>query len=372
MKFWFVIGTAAELIKMIPIIDEAESRGIDWYLISTGQSGLNLWAQYQDFGLPEKRIIHLIHSNSDLANSAMALKWLAKAVFRASSQLRSLMTSVAGRGPNTSDYWFVHGDTFSTLIGAIYGRRLKTRVVHVEAGLRSHDIFNPFPEEINRRLVSRLAHYHMAPDQNAADNLRRSGVKRNVTITAGNTVLDSLNVALRRYQAVDLPPGDYAVANIHRYENLSSEIRWQKILDVLIEAAEHIPVYLVTMPNTAAKLQVDENARRRLEAANVKILPRLPFSRFVHLMHKANFMITDGGSNQQECFHFGLPCLILREKTESLEGIGGCCVLSRFDDGLIQDFLKDPQMYRRDPPRNLRRPTDLVYASLMPKAKVVA
>jgi UDP-N-acetylglucosamine 2-epimerase (non-hydrolysing) len=365
VTFWLSIGTAAELIKMLPILDEAERRGIDWYLLSTGQSGVNLWRQYADFALPERRIVRLLESDADLASSWVALKWFARAFFRPRHSLRRRLLRATGKAPAPGDFWFVHGDTLSTLLGALYARRLGIPVVHVEAGMRSHDIFSPFPEEISRRLVSRLATYHMAPDDHAAENLRREGIVDNVIVTGGNTVLDALAVALRRFPARDVPAGDYAVANIHRFENLNSPARWNKIIDVLVEAAKQIPIRLVMMPNTIAKLEEDRAARARLESAGITLSPRLPFSQFVHFMHGAKFMLTDGGSNQQECYHLGLPCLILREKTESIEGIGGCCVLSRMDDSIVREFLREPQKFRRDPPALNRRPTDIIYDAIL-------
>lgn len=365
MRFWFVLGTAAELIKMYPIIDEAQTRQIDWYLISTGQSGVNLWKQYTDFQFPENHVIKLLDSDTDLSSSAKALTWFTRAYLRSAKNLNSRLANITGTTPKSDDFWFVHGDTLSTLLGSVYGRRLNIPIVHVEAGMRSHDIWNPFPEEISRRIVSRLTKFHMAPDQNAANNLKNEGIAEHVTVTSGNTVLDALGVALKRFSPKDLPSGEYAVANIHRFENLSSTQRWHKIIDVLVETAQKIPLYLVMMPNTIEKLKQDHHSRERLDRAGVQRLKRLPFSQFVHFMHKAKFMVTDGGSNQQECFHLGLPCLILREKTESIEGIGSCCVLSQFDDKIIQDFLNNPVQFRREPPKIQLRPTDIIFNKLL-------
>lgn len=364
MTFWFTLGTAAELIKIYPVIDQANSRGIDWRLLSTGQSGVNLWKQFEDFELPKDRALSLMATDTDLSGSLMALKWFLRAACRTRNGLREFLSAKAGKAPVSGDYWFVHGDTLSTLLGSIYGRKLKVPVVHVEAGMRSHDIWHPFPEEISRRIVSKLATYHMAPDENAAKNLRGENVTRNVVVTNGNTVMDALAVALQRVKPKDLPKGAYAVANIHRFENLTSAARWNKIIDVLTAAAKRIPIHLVMMPNTVEKLNEDRAARGRLEAAGITLRSRLPFSQFAHLMHNAKFMITDGGSNQQECFHLGLPCLILREKTESLEGIGTCCVLSRFNDDVIDGFLANPQKFRFEPPHVARRPTDIVFENL--------
>lgn len=365
MKFWFCIGTAAELIKMYPIIDEAENRKIDWFLISTGQSGINLWKQYKDFQLPENRVIRLQNTDRDLSNSKMALKWFFSSFFKSKKSLINTIKKQGLVSPNTGDYWFVHGDTLSSLLGSIYGKRLKLPIVHVEAGMRSHHIFSPFPEEINRRIVSRLACYHMAPDDNAAKNLTNEGIIKNVVVTNGNSVMDTLAVAVKRFKIPeDMPATRFALVNIHRFENLSSSYRWQKIIEIIIKTSKDIQVLFVLMPNTEMKLANEPETKNKLINANVQLLNRLPFSKFVHLMNSAEFMVTDGGSNQQECFHLGKPCLILRENTESIEGIGTCCVLSEFNEDKINDFLDNPQKYKRDRSQNVDRATDIIFKNL--------
>jgi UDP-N-acetylglucosamine 2-epimerase (non-hydrolysing) len=263
----------------------------------------------------------------------------------------------------------VQGDTSTTFVGALAAFYRNIPVGHLEAGLRTNDRHNPFPEEINRRLVSRLTSRHFGQDQRAVENLRRaSGLVLN---TRGNTLYDALMAVIEDpafAPAGDLPEGRYAVANLHRFENLNSATRWEAHCQTLLTAASQMPTYLVLHPPTQAKLEGDPITKKRLESGGVKLLPRQPFTRFTRLMEGAEFLLSDGGSNQEECYYLGKPCLLLRDTTERVEGLdGGPCVLSKFEAPAIAGFLKDPTQFKRDPVRFDRSPSELILDSLEPK-----
>jgi UDP-N-acetylglucosamine 2-epimerase (non-hydrolysing) len=339
MTLWFVLGTAAELIKVVPVIRGADARGCKWRMVATGQSGINLWKQFDDFGLPRECAVDLFPREKDLQRSTQALWWFLRAVLRSPRALKRSSLP----GPHRI---VVHGDTLSTLVGAIWGRRLGWPVAHVEAGLRSSRLWQPFPEEINRRLVSRLATMHFAPDETAAANLR--GRRGLIVNTNGNTLLDTV-----REEGNAAPPQPGArplcVANLHRYENLASQSRWVQMIEVLIEASRTHRVVFVMHPQTEHRLNQDWQWRERLVQAGVELKPRMMFGEFLRLVKQADFLISDGGSNQEECFYLGKPCLLLRETTERREGLDSTCVLSRFDKKVIADFLREPEKFRRPP-----------------------
>ncbi|MEK7357016.1 MAG: UDP-N-acetylglucosamine 2-epimerase, partial [Bdellovibrionota bacterium] len=180
----FVTGTAAELIKIYPVIAIAAKRGYGVRVVSTGQSRENFLMQYRDLGLDESLLSAMMPTEGDLGRASSALKWFLRALFVSPKRFRS------GLLVREKTFVVVHGDTLSTLVGSILARRAGYPVVHVEAGLRSPSLLNPFPEEINRRLVSKLATYHMAPDSRAEGNLQRAHVKGRVVVTRGNTLLD--------------------------------------------------------------------------------------------------------------------------------------------------------------------------------------
>lgn len=347
MSFWFIMGTAAELIKVYPVLAKAQEKGLDWWVWSTGQGSTNFWMQYDDFRLPRERAFCLDSKAQDLNSSLQALHWMSRNLFRSRSSLLTGIQARVSRQPQSRDLAIVHGDTFSTFLGARYAKRLNLRLAHIEAGMRSGDVFNPFPEEINRRLVSRWTDFHFAPDEIAESHLLGEKQKGAIHITGGNSVYDAMISTLKMPRPSDLPSGDYVLANLHRFENLQSPERWQALIQTLLQAQKLSPVYFVMHPPTQARLNQDPQALEVLKKAGVHLLSRQSYTRFIHLLAGARFVLTDGGSNQTECAYLGLPCLVMREKTELAEGLGENCILSRFDKAITTEFLRSPEKYKR-------------------------
>ncbi len=346
MKLQFVLGTAAELIKLFPLIVLAKQRGHDVHMSATGQSRENLLMQIRDFNLPQEQLDWLWSSAGDLDNSMAALKWFTKAWWtKASTHFEP-------------DYVFVHGDTLSTWVGARYGRKIRRPIVHIEAGLRSSSLLNPFPEEITRRQVSGLASVHFTPDHVAESNLRQAGVGGTVMCSQGNTLMDAVRMAGTASE--NAPPHKYVLVNIHRFENLNSSKRWSQIVETLLQAAQTQPLIMVSHPQTRAKLESEPATIQKLRAANVDLRDRMPFSSFIGLLKGAEYLISDGGSNQEECSYLGKPCLLLREATERREGLDTCCLLTRFDKDLIQKFLSNPSAYKTSPISEAQSPSKLI------------
>lgn len=359
MKYWFVIGTAAELIKMYPVIKSAEERGLNWEIILSGQSNKNFWRQARDFGLPEQKIRTILLRSDDLRRSSEALKWFLSALTLGLYNTKKMISESRLKGEHQT--FFVHGDTLTTLLGTIIGRILDVKIVHVEAGMRSGNWFSPFPEEICRRIVSRLVHWHMCPDINAQNNLMREGVTKGIVVTNSNTVVDALQLA----GTGDLPDRPYVIFNIHRFENLHSEKIWRRILDLMLVVAKKFHVIFVLMPSTREKIESDGIVKRKIQDAGIELVDRLPFMEFCRLLNSCEFIVTDGGSNQQECHYLGKPCLIMRSVTESIEGINGSCVLSCFRDEVIQSFIENYKSYQRPSAFPMTRPTDIIWESIL-------
>lgn len=339
MTLWFVVGTAAELIKVYPVMKMAEDRGWKYFVLSTGQSGPNFWRQFKDFSLPSNLAFRVQQKDADLSRSFAALKWFLKAVTHDISGL-----PITNQG-NEQKVVVVHGDTLSTLVGSVYAWRLQLPLVHIEAGLRSKSLWQPFPEEITRRLVSKIATIHMAPDDKATENLRASGARGLIVNTQGNSLYDAVHMIMGEAKPA-LSARPICLFNIHRFENLRSKSRWEIILNTVLTAAQRYEAWFVMHPQTEHKID-NEGLRQRLVAANVKLVPRLPFSEFIRLLDQARLVISDGGSNQEECFYLGKPCLLLRETTERQEGLGSTCVLSNFDVKMINSFIEDPSPFLR-------------------------
>ena len=357
MNLNFLTGTAAELIKVYPLIRMARERGHGVRVVMTGQSQENFMMQYRDFGLPEDILVPLLSGGADLEKASSAMRWFLRALCVGRSTFRSKLLLSGDH-----DFTVVHGDTLSTLAGAWLSRRAGLTVIHVEAGLRSPSLFNPFPEEINRRLVSKLARLHMVPDQKAQENLERARVRGTIVNTGGNTLLDAVLMSAENGAKTGVRP--FVLTNLHRFENLNSSERWHKIVDTVERAATKMPVVFVTHPQTRHKLSEDRESMDRLQKAGVEIRDRMPFSSFIALLKDASYLISDGGSNQEECSYLGKPCLLMRESTERQEGLDGCCVLSRFEQDKIDGFLADPSRYQRPAAPASASPSRKIFESL--------
>jgi UDP-N-acetylglucosamine 2-epimerase (non-hydrolysing) len=364
MKIWFIMGTAAELIKMYPLIQKAEDAKLDWYLWSTGQGHTNFWKQYDDFMLPRSRSFSTDAKARDLQSSGQAALWFARNVLKSQSQLTKLIFESVQVKPSEKDLVVVHGDTFSTLMGSFFAKTFSMKLAHVEAGMRSGSWRNPFPEELNRRWVSRLTDLHFAPDENAAQHLRSEEQDGEIIVSGGNSVYDALLSTLARPRSSELPQGKYSVANLHRFENLQSASRWSKLIETALQAQKRAPLYFVMHPPAEYRLNQDLDAKRRLEQAGVILQSRLSYTKFVHLLAGADFVLTDGGSNQTECAYLGLPCLILREHTELPEGLGENCVLSQFDSKKIDLFFENIDSYRRPQQKFAKSPSQIIFERL--------
>ena len=256
----------------------------------------------------------------------------------------------------------VHGDTFSTLLGALLGRVAGLRVGHVESGLRSFDVFHPFPEEITRLLTFRLSHVLYCPGQWAVDNV--AGFRREKIDTGVNTLADTVALARSVPLREDhVPTHPYAVVSLHRYENVFRRARLGQLVEILEEIAETKPCLFILHPPTEKQLR-RTGLYERLDAnPRIELRPRYTYFDFFALLKGTDFVVTDGGSIQEESSYLGIPCLLLRRATEREEGLGANVVLSRYDRQAIRDFTLDFQAHRQQPSEARKRPSDIIVDS---------
>jgi UDP-N-acetylglucosamine 2-epimerase (non-hydrolysing) len=212
-----VFGTTGELIKLAPVLRRMDELGHDYVLVTTGQQVTQLSGFLDQFGLrcPDLWLAHGA-GGEDLATSRDIPGWL-RHVLGSFARHRRTLGRQLRNGPGRP-LVLVHGDTMTTVLGAGMGRALRVPVAHIEGGLRSGDLRNPFPEELNRRLTTRLASLHYAPGAWAAGNIRH-GV---VVDTGSNTVRDSLELAPAEHAAgIAIPEEPFGIVSLHRFELLS-------------------------------------------------------------------------------------------------------------------------------------------------------
>ena len=294
-----IIGTRAQTIKMAPLLAELERRELPYRLLLTGQHHATVDALLDEFGIRTAR--ERLYDGPEIKGMLQAISWLLTSAWT----LWHRRNDWAPR-PRRETIVLAHGDTFTTLLAAGMGWLLGARVAHVEAGLRSFDWRHPFPEELTRRIVTRLAHIAYCPGQWACDNL--GGHRLTIIDTQANTILDSLRQALAQpawpEAAIDRP---YAVISLHRFENLHSSKRMTVILRTIRELARQLRVILVLHPTTEKRLTELGELDTLRDSPDIDLRPRMTYIPFMQLVSGARLVVSDGGSNQEELSYLGIP-----------------------------------------------------------------
>jgi UDP-N-acetylglucosamine 2-epimerase (non-hydrolysing) len=349
------IGTKAQLIKMAPIMRVLQDRGHPYNFIYSGQHRDTVDDILANFAISKKPDITL-YSGKDITGIAQMGKWAIDIVRKYSSPAHKAELFQN----DTNGIVLNHGDTFSTLLGSYLAKRHGLQSAHIESGLRSHNIFHPFPEELTRLATFRLSDYFFAPGMWALQNLASyQGIKIN---TEHNTLCDAL-----RYSAQHTHPGrggHYGLVSIHRFENIFFRKRLEQIVKLLIESDPSCPKLFILHKPTEKKLKEYGLYDQLAACPHIELHPRYDYFRFIALVRGSAYLITDGGSNQEECSYLGLPCLLMRKATERQEGIGHNTVLSNYDPAIIRQFMSEPERYRRPPLQLTQSPSALIIDAL--------
>ncbi len=356
------IGTKAQYIKMVPLLRLMDESGTQYRLIDSGQHARLAGVYRREFGLRDPDL--QMGGARDVESIPQALWWalgLSRLLLLSRSRLRREV--FAGHG----GVCVVHGDTPTTLLSTLMAKRAGLAVAHVESGLKTHRLLHPFPEEIMRVVVPRLADVLFAPGPVAAENLRRSGVRAKIVEQPHNTVLESVKEAVDGGLGTQGTPGGAegeapVIVTMHRVENIHRRARREHLVDAVEALAAEMPVRWVLHGPTERALAGEP--RRRLESAGAELVPLAPRQEFLAMVADAPFVITDGGSIQEECAALGVPTLLWCGRTGRPDGLGENVVLGRYDRGILEEFLRDPQRYRRAPRMPEVSPSEQILAEL--------
>ncbi|MBN1093860.1 UDP-N-acetylglucosamine 2-epimerase [Blastococcus sp. TML/M2B] len=351
----FVYGTTAEAIKLAPVARRLAAQGVGYEQWLTLQQSDTVLRALPGLGLPApEHVLANGRGGKPLAGPADVLVWLAQIaawVVRHGWSARRRLRSGGRRS-----VLVVHGDTMTSVVGALLAKLLGADCAHVEAGLRSGNWRHPFPEELDRRIVGRLADVHYAPSDAATAVLAG---RRGVVPTGANTVVDAVLDRAPSARPSDTDP--YGLVLLHRFEFLTASGLADRTLAALREHAPHRMV-----------LVADDQARHvlgsRLDALPTElftVLDKVPHAEFTDLLAGASFAVTDSGGVQEEAALLGVPTLVHRKETERQDGLGENAVLSGWDIDALQHFLQH-SAERRRPPQTLRTsPSDIVVKDLM-------
>ena len=259
------------------------------------------------------------------------------------------------------DFVFVHGDTTTTMATSIASFYSGAKVCHVEAGLRTHNKWSPFPEEINRQVTGRIADYHFSPTQKSKENLLLENVKEESILVTGNTVIDALLESVKIVDTISNSTIDSLNENIdfskeiilvtgHRRENHGDG--FLRITSALKEIAVRFPNVEIVYP-----VHLNPNVQKPVYEVlsgveNVKLIDPLAYEAFVWLMNKSKLIITDSGGVQEEAPSLGKPVLVMRDTTERPEAVdAGTVILVGTDkDKIVNEaskLLMDKDAYKQ-------------------------
>ena len=357
----FIIGTKAQLIKIAPIMRVLKERKLEYNFIFTGQHRLTIEQILDNFSVKSPDVI--LYDGDDVTGVFQSLVWMVKIIVKVLFNRDSIF---GASEKQNYDIVLVHGDTFSTLLGALIGRLSGKKIAHVESGLRSFNIFHPFPEEITRLLVFRLTDIFYCPGDWAIDNLKSYNGKKINTIT--NTLYDCITFARYHLEEinVDIPKSKYALVSIHRFENIFNKRRFRQLLECLLEVSQIIPLLFILHPTTEKKLKENNWLAWLENEPKIELRPRYDYFKFIKLMIESEFIISDGGSNQEEAAYLGKPTLLFRRVTERPEGIGENAVISEYNADKIIAFVENYKNLRKSGLEFDVSPSEIIVNSLLP------
>lgn len=333
-----IIGTRPEVIKMAPVIKALESSDqLSSFVCTTSQH-----RQMQDDMV---RLFEIaIDFDLDIMKPGQTLVHITTAV------LTKLSVFLENLKP---DLILVHGDTTTSFAASLAAFYHQIPVGHVEAGLRTYDMNNPFPEEANRQLTSRIASFHFAPTEWARSNLLREGVSSNKIFITGNTVVDALQWTINRLDQVNASKGvpkeiirlineqhPYVLITAHRRESFG---------DGFLSICKAIRILANSRPDWNFVYPVHLNPKVKNPVyeflsnfQNVHLIPPVDYFPFVYLMKNSRLILSDSGGVQEEAPSLGKPVLVMRDKTERPEGVeAGITRLVGTDcDKIVQNVLQ--------------------------------
>ncbi|HNX40999.1 MAG TPA: UDP-N-acetylglucosamine 2-epimerase (non-hydrolyzing) [Candidatus Aminicenantes bacterium] len=329
-KIMVVYGTRPELIKLAPLILALQRRSdrFETFQLATAQHRQMLDQMLEIFGLTPDEDLNVMTPNQTLEGLTSLL-----------------LTRISGVLDREKPGWVVvQGDTTTAMAASLAAFYKRIPILHVEAGLRTDDIYNPFPEEINRRIVSVMAALHCAPTEWSAGNLRREGIPEAKILVTGNTVVDALKIITPRLDQAEPAyrrPKEKAMVLVtaHRRENFGAPM--ERIFQSLLTFRKLHPEVEIVYP-VHPNPNVSQKAREYLgNQEGIHLLPPQDYLSFLSLLRESSILLTDSGGVQEEAPTFGKPVLVMRKVTERPEGVdAGIAKLVGTEPAVILEALE--------------------------------
>lgn len=338
-KIMVVFGTRPEAIKMCPLVKELKTRdNLDTVVCVTGQHREMLTQVLDAFNVVPDYNLSIMKDKQTLFDVTINIL----------EKMKSVLEEVK------PDVVLVHGDTSTTFVTSLACFYLQIPVGHVEAGLRTYNIYSPYPEEFNRQAVGIVAKFNFAPTDNSKENLIKEGKDPSTIYVTGNTAIDALNTTVREdyaHEQIDWASDSKLImVTAHRRENLGEPMRnmfkaIKRIVDEYPGVKAVYPIHMNPVVREAASEILGSNDR-------VRIIEPLEVVDFHNFLSKSYLILTDSGGIQEEAPSLGKPVLVMRDTTERPEGIaaGTLKLVGTDEENIYKNFkllLEDKEEYEK-------------------------
>ena len=323
----FFIGTRAELIKVAPVITRLNKDGFPARILWAGlhsEEALNL-------AMLENVSRHsLCKANKDLNSIVGVFMWFLQIV------IQVIFDGVLSRfSEHKLKIVVVHGDTLCTVLGSLLAKVSGAKLIHIEAGVRSGKFWRPFPEEISRRMVSRVTDIHFAPGEKESNHLQRR--RGEVVNTTHNTSLDALSLLIDNFEFIDK---GYLVVTLHRTELLSNKKRFSQIVEKIMDLSKKYDVKWYVGNHEKAALD-SVGMLHSVNRSQINLRERTNHLDFMKVVAQSHCVITDSGGLQSECNDLGIPVIVHRNESEYSNPDNSPCMLSNWEVLTIDKFLAE-------------------------------
>ena len=342
IKIMFIFGTRPEAIKLVPIIKEMQTKKnlFDIKICVTAQHREMLDLVLKDFDIKPDYDLDIMQKKQSLSDMT------SKMIFELEKILRI----------NKPDIILVHGDTTTTFVGALVGFYNKIKIGHIEAGLRSYNKFEPFPEEINRKLVTQMTDLYFAPTNLSKQNLIKENIDEKNIFVTGNTAIDNIAFNIKKdyvfknklLAKLDFENKKIIIITAHRRENFGLPLK--NICEAILKLSQNKNLEFVyaVHPNPNVKNLVYDILDKQ---KNIYLLPPLDIKDMHNLIYKSFLVMTDSGGLQEEAPALNKPVLVLRNITERPEGLltGALKLVGTEQNNIIKSIkalINNPEEYK--------------------------
>ncbi|MDD5194089.1 MAG: UDP-N-acetylglucosamine 2-epimerase [Candidatus Omnitrophica bacterium] len=359
------IGTKAQYIKTAPLIRLLDEKGIEYNLIDSGQH-----AAFSKEVRPHLAIRNpdiYLRRNNDIDTILDAILWMGKTLAQIIFKPKFIKKNIF---KDKKGICIVHGDTPSTLLAVLMAKRAGLKVAHIEAGLRSYNYFDPFPEELVRVISMKLSDYLFIPSEEAAHNVEKMKCKGKKIKLGVNTNIESLHYALALAKGECNLKKPYALLTFHRVETLTNSKRIKFIIRLINHITTLMPVVFITHTCTKKALIRLHMLNDFTQNEKIIIKELVSHCEFLQYLKSCDFILTDGGSIQEEAYYLNKPCLILRKRTERPEGLDENAVVSNFNFEENISFVKRYREFKRKSAVENIHPSQIILETLKGYAQV--